>query len=95
MNKKNTAIILFTMALCLAFLIPSASAGGRWHQSGFVVVYGYPQPYFYSNFVFAWPPNHGSYYYYPHHPRYHRHIYHRSPPRKHRDYRDDRRRRHR
>ncbi len=95
MNKKNTLIIFFTTVLCLAFLIPSASAGGRGHHSRFVLVYGYHQPYFFSNFVIAWPPYYGPYNYYRHRPRYRSHVYHRSPPRKHRDYRDKRRPRHR
>jgi hypothetical protein len=95
MNKKNFLIILFATALCLFFLIPSASAGGRWHQSGFVMVYGYPQPHFYSNFVFAWPSYYGPYHYYRHRPNYRSHIYHRYQPPKHRDDRDKRGRRHR
>jgi len=89
MNKKNTLIILFATALCLAFLIPSASAGGSRHQSGVVVVCGgYPQTQFFSNFVIAWPPYYGPSSYNRHHPRYRSHIYHSPPPPKHRDYRD-------
>jgi hypothetical protein len=95
MNKKNIVIILFATALCLAFLIPSASAGGGWHQSGFVVVCGYPQPQFYSNFVISWPSYYGPSSYNWHHPRYRSHIYHSPPPPKHRDYRDKRGRPHR
>lgn len=90
MNKKNTLIILFATALCLAFLIPSASAGGRGHYSGFVVVSGYHQPHFFSNFVFAWPSYYGPYHYDRHRPRYRSQVYHSPPPRKHRDYRDKR-----
>jgi hypothetical protein len=80
MNKKNTLIILLATALCLAFLIPSASAGGRWHQSGVVVVYGYPRPQSFSNFIIAWPPYHGPYNYYRHRPQYRSDIYNRHKP---------------
>jgi len=99
MNKKNTLVLLFATALCLAFLIPSASAGGRWHQSGFVVVYGYPSPpFFYSNYVTAWSPYRGAFHFYRHHPPCRCYKYHRRHhPRYHRDrdHRDDSRHRHR
>jgi hypothetical protein len=80
MNKKNSLIILFATALCLAFLIPSASAGGRWHQSGVIVVYGYPQTKSFSNFVIAWPPYYGPNHYSRHRHQYRSNIYHRHQP---------------
>jgi len=95
MNKKNTLAILFATALCLTFLIPSASAGGRGHRSGLLVVSDYPQRCFISNFVVAWPPCYGPCHYDRHRPRYRSHVYHRSPFHKHRDYRNKRTHRHR
>lgn len=89
MNKKNTLILLFAAALCLAFLIPSASADRYRHNSRFVVVYGYPQTYYFGSYVFGWPAYCRPCYIHRHHPRYRHHIDHRPPHHKHPRHRDD------